>query len=146
AYEKELQELSRPRLVSTRAEGIQSSLQRKAIQRSIAALTADINRLNDPRNMQEAVRRRNQEAARRGLRLTPPNTAARVQMAVAFPYGYNWPLVLDNLETILTRPVPHVVVFHDWSQSFPDLDAREARVRGKVLQVTWEPWHFGNPG
>ncbi|RYG72498.1 hypothetical protein EON80_04110, partial [bacterium] len=74
----------------------------------------------------------------------PTSTAARVQMAVAFPYGYNWPQVMTDLEAVLGRKVPQVVVFRDFSQGFPDLDAREARARGKTLQITWEPWHFAN--
>jgi c-di-GMP-binding flagellar brake protein YcgR len=140
-----LAELSKPGLVATRAEGIQASFQRKQVQQTIAELTANIQALNNPKNMQQALKQREEAARQLGLRITPASTAARVQFAVAFPYGYNWPLVLNDLETILGRQVPHVVVFHDWSEGFPDLDAREARARGKVLQVTWEPWHFGNP-
>jgi hypothetical protein len=101
-------------------------------------------RLNDPRNMEAAIKAREAEAKKLGISLKPASTAARVQLAVAFPYGYNWPLVLNDLEAVLGRKVPQVVVFSDFMQKFPDLDAREARARGKTLQITWEPWHFSN--
>ena len=37
------------------------------------------------------------------------------------------------------------MIFRDWKSPFPIDDARDARVRGKTLQITWEPWHFSNP-
>jgi hypothetical protein len=67
-----------------------------------------------------------------GISLAPSSKAARVQLAVAFPYGYNWPLVLGDLETALGRKVPHVVVFRDWSQGFPDW-MHEKRARAAKL-------------
>lgn len=142
--EADLERLSRPTLASTRAEGIVASFQRKEVQKTLRELDADIKRLNDPKNMAKALAERQAEARRLGLNIRPASTAGKVQWAVAFPYGYNWPQVLGNLETLLERKIPHVVIFTDWTMPFPDLDAREARARGKVLQVTWEPWHFGN--
>lgn len=144
--QQQFNRLSRPGMVASRAQGIQNSLQREQVQQTIAQLTANIERLNNPKFQQQAIKEVEAERKRRGMTITPASTAARAQLAIAFPYGYNWPLVLDDLEVILGRKVPHVVVFHDWKQNFPDLDAREARDRGKVLQVTWEPWHFSNPG
>lgn len=141
----ELARLSRPRLVQTKSQGIDAAFRGEQVRATLSELAANMKRLNDPANMQSAIKQREAEAKRLGLSLTPASTAARVQLAVAFPYGYNWPLVLNDLETVLNRKVPQVVVFRDFSQEFPDLDAREARARGKTLQITWEPWHFSNP-
>lgn len=141
----EFENLSRPRLVATKSQGIDAAFRREEVRASLSQLAQNMARLNDPRNMQDAIKAREAAAAKLGLSLKPASSAARVQLAVAFPYGYNWPLVLNDLETVLGRKVPQVVIFRDWSQPFPDLDAREARARGKTLQITWEPWHFSNP-
>ena len=140
----ELEKLSRPGLVSTKSQGIDAAFRREEVRATLSQLEQNMKRLNDPRNMEAAIKAREMEAKKLGIRLQPPSTAAKVQLAVAFPYGYNWPLVLNDLEAVLGRQVPQVVVFRDFSQGFPDLDAREARARGKVLQITWEPWHFSN--
>lgn len=143
--EGQFKDLSRPRLVATKSQGIDSAFQREQVQASLSELAQNMARLNDPSNMEDAIKAREAAATKLGLSLKPASSAARVQLAVAFPYGYNWPLVLNDLETVLGRKVPQIVVFRDFSQPFPDLDAREARARGKTLQITWEPWHFSNP-
>jgi len=143
--EARLQNLSRPALVSTKSAGIDRGFLGAQLRTQLNGIRANMARLNDPRNMNEAIEARKVEARKLGLKLSPASSGARVQLAVAFPYGYNWPLVLGDLEAALGRRVPQVVVFSDWSQPFPDLDAREARARGKTLQITWEPWHFSNP-
>ena len=142
---EELGRLSRPTLAATKSQGVDRAFQRQQVQARLETLVANMKRLNDPSNMKTAMAERERAAKSLGISLAPSSKAARVQLAVAFPYGYNWPLVLGDLETALGRKVPHVVVFRDWTQGFPDLDAREARARGKVLQVTWEPWHFSDP-
>ena len=146
AAQAELQKLSRPVLASTKSQGIDSAFRREEVRATLSELAQNMARLNDPKNMENAIKEREQNAKKLGISLTPTSTQARVQLAVAFPYGYNWPLVLDDLETVLGRKVPQIVVFRDFSQPFPDLDAREARARGKTLQITWEPWHFSDPG
>ncbi len=143
--EAQLQSLSRPALVQTKSAGIDRAFLGAQLQTQLGELRSHMARLNDPRNMSEAIAARQREAQKLGLSLAPQGNTARVQLGVAFPYGYNWPLVLGDLESALGRKVPQVVVFADWRQPFPDLDAREARARGKTLQVTWEPWHFGDP-
>ncbi len=143
--EAQLQTLSRPALVLTKSAGIDRGFLGAQLQTQLDGLRANMARLNDPRNMNAAIQARKIEAQKLGLNLSAPQKGARVQLAVAFPYGYNWPLVVRDLESALGRRVPQIVVFSDWSQPFPDLDAREARARGKTLQITWEPWHFSNP-
>ncbi len=143
--ETQLQGLSRPIIVQTKSAGIDRAFQSAELQTQLSQLRSNIARLNDPRNMDAAIAARNNEAKKMGLNLSPASKGAHVQLAVAFPYGYNWPLVINDLESALGRRVPQVVVFSDWNQSFPDLDARQARALGKTLQITWEPWHFGNP-
>ncbi|RYX84159.1 hypothetical protein EON83_11660 [bacterium] len=143
--ESKLKTLAQPIIVQTKSAGIDRAFQSAELQTELTQLRSNIARLNDPRNMNAAIEARQNEAKKLGLNLSPASKGAHVQLAVAFPYGYNWPLVVRDLESALGRPVPQVVVFSDWSQPFPDLDAREARLRGKTLQITWEPWHFGNP-
>ncbi len=146
AAQAELEKLSRPRLASTKSQGIDSAFRRQEVRATLSELAQNMARLNDPKNMASAIKEREKNAQKLGISLAPASTQARVQLAVAFPYGYNWPLVLSDLEAVLGRKVPQIVVFRDFSQPFPDLDAREARARGKSLQITWEPWHFSNPG
>ena len=141
----QLQRLSKPTLAVTKSAGIDREFERQQVQARLEDLKANMARLNNPANMKSAIAQRNKAARKLGLSLQPASTKARVQLAVAFPYGYNWPLVVGDLETALNRKIPHIVTFQDWSGPFPDLDAREARARGKTLQVTWEPWHFSDP-
>ena len=141
----QLQILSKPTLAVTKSAGIDREFERQQVQARLEDLKANMARLNNPANMKSAIAEREKAAQKLGLSLKPASTKARVQLAVAFPYGYNWPLVVGDLETALGRKIPHIVTFQDWSQPFPDLDAREARARGKTLQVTWEPWHFSDP-
>ena len=143
--QKQLERLSKPTLAVTKSAGIDREFQRQEVQARLEDLKANMARLNDPANMKSAIEQREKAAQKLGLSLQPASKSARVQLAVAFPYGYNWPLVVGDLETALNRKIPHIVTFQDWSQPFPDLDAREARARGKTLQVTWEPWHFSDP-
>ncbi|BCM89398.1 endoglucanase H [Abditibacteriota bacterium] len=143
--ETQLQTLAKPIIVQTKSAGIDRAFQSAELQTQLSELRSNIARLNDPRNMNAAIEARNIEAKKLGLTLSPASKGARVQLAVAFPYGYNWPLVVNDLESALGRRVPQVVVFSDWKQPFPDLDARQARALGKTLQITWEPWNFGNP-
>ena len=91
-------------------------------------------RLNNPANMKSAIAEREKAARKLGLSLKPASTKAPRATGGRFPpYGYNWPLVVGDLETALNRKIPHIVTFQDWSGPFPDLDAREARARGKTL-------------
>jgi hypothetical protein len=143
--QKKLAELSAPTLAATKSQGIDRNFERKEVEVKLADLNANIARLNDPANMNAAIKQREQAAQELGLSLAPTSKQARVQLAIAFPYGYNWPLVMNDLEVALRRKIPQVVTFQDFTMPFPDLDAREARARGKSLQVTWEPWHFSNP-
>ena len=141
----QLEQLSKPTLAVTKSAGIDREFERQQVQTRLEDLKANMARLNDPSNMKAAIAEREKAAQKLGLSLQSASTKARVQLAVAFPYGYNWPLVVGDLETALNRKIPHIVTFQDWSGPFPDLDAREARARGKTLQVTWEPWHFSDP-
>ena len=141
----QLTRLSQPTLAVTKSAGIDREFERQQVQTRLEDLKRNMARLNDPANREVAIAQREKGAQKLGLSLQPASTKARVQLAVAFPYGYNWPLVVGDLETALGRKIPHVVTFQDWSGPFPDLDAREARARGKTLQVTWEPWHFSDP-
>ncbi len=141
----QLELLSKPTLAATKSEGIDREFARQQVQTRLEDLTANMARLNDPSNMKVAIAEREKGAHELGLSLQPTSAKARVQLAVAFPYGYNWPLVVGDLETALNRKIPQIVTFQDWSAPFPDLDAREARARGKTLQITWEPWHFADP-
>ena len=141
----QLELLSKPTLAVTKSAGIDREFARQQVQTRLEDLKANMARLNDPTNMKVAIAQRQKGARELGLSLQPTSTKARVQLAVAFPYGYNWPLVVGDLETALNRKIPLVVTFQDWSAPFPDLDAREARARGKALQITWEPWHFADP-
>ena len=137
--------LSKPTLAVTKSQGIDREFARQQVQTRLEDLKANMARLNDPTNMKAAIAEREKGARELGLSLQPTSNQARVQLAVAFPYGYNWPLVVGDLETALNRKIPRIVTFQDWSAPFPDLDAREARARGKTLEITWEPWHFADP-
>lgn len=137
--------LSRPGLVGTRAEGISGLFESQAVKKRIAALQANMGRLNDPKNMKIATAIRNQELAALGIANQSIPRGASVTLGVAWPYGFAWPQVTRDLEGVLGRPIPSVVTFRDFKAPFPLLDCREARVRGKILQITWEPWSFTDP-
>jgi len=140
---KRLTLLSGARLVSTRAEGINSSFQRKDVQAQIRKLTAEMSRLNNPNNKEKVEQERAAKNSADDLQISSaPASGVNVNLGVALPYGYAWPQVIDNLEQLLSRPIPTVVVFQDFSSKFPLADAREARVRTKTLQITWEPWDY----
>jgi hypothetical protein len=134
---QQLSLLSRAGLVSTRAEGINSSFKRKRVQ----ALISDLNRLNDPDNQNQVEQERATRRLNEGIEL-PSTSGANVTLGVALPYGYAWPLVTDNLEQLLGRNIPLVVTFRDFKSPFPLEDCLEARARHKTLQITWEPWLF----
>jgi hypothetical protein len=138
--------LSRSGLVATRAQGINDSFARKEAQAAIRRLTADLTRLADPNNKDAVESQRMSNLAREGITLSSaPASGVNVNLGIALPYGYAWPQVVSNIEQLLGREVPTVVIFRDWKSEFPMGDAREARVRAKTLQITWEPWHFTNP-
>ena len=141
----QLELLSKPTWAVTKSAGIDREFERQQVQTRLEDLKENMARLNNPANMKIAIAQRAKGAQQLGLSLQPASTQARVQLAVAFPYGYNWPLVVGDLETALHRKIPLIVTFQDWSAPFPDLDAREARARGKTLEITWEPWHFSDP-
>ncbi|HEX8832761.1 MAG TPA: glycosyl hydrolase [Abditibacteriaceae bacterium] len=144
--QQRLSALSRARVVSTRAEGINDSFARKEVQEQIRKLNANLQRLNNPDNREAAERERVNQRAAEGISLSnAPATGVNVNLGVALPYGYAWPQVTSNLEQLLGREIPTIVVFRDFQSSFPLEDAREARIRAKTLQITWEPWHFSNP-
>ena len=142
---KRLTLLSGARLVSTRAEGINDSFQRKDVQAQIRKLTTEMARLNNPNNKEKVEQERIAKASADELKISnAPASGVNVNLGVALPYGYAWPQVIDNLEQLLSRPIPTVVVFQDFQSKFPLADAREARVRTKTLQITWEPWSYSN--
>ena len=142
-----LASLSAPGLVSTRAVGIERSFQRQKSQKRFEELAADIRRLNDPDNQEQGEKERAREQREIGLPTAGvPASGVHVQLGVAWPYGYAWPQVTTDLEQLLNRRVPLIVTFRDFQAPFPMIDCREAKFRGKTLQITWEPWHFSNPG
>ena len=68
-----------------------------------------------------------------------------MNLGIALPYGYAWPQVTTDLEELIGRRIPTVVIFRDFKSAFPLEDCREARLRAKTLQITWEPWLFSDP-
>lgn len=132
--------LSRPGQVGTRAEGISGLFESEDVQSRLARLK----KLNDPKNAQAAEAERQRQLKQLGIS-NAPLRGAQVTMGVAWPYGFAWPQTTRELEEILGRSIPTIVTFRDFKAPFPLVDCREARVRGKILQITWEPWHFNNP-
>ena len=142
----QISQLSRGGLVSTRAQGIDGAFAREKAEKLMKRLNGDIKRLNDPSKQQQIESERAARNAAQGLTLS--NVAAgvsNVNFGIALPYGYAWPQVTDDLEQLLGRSVPTVVIFRDWTADFPLADAREAKARAKTLQITWEPWKFSDP-
>ena len=138
--------LSQPGMVGTRAEGIESSFQRKEVQKAMKDLSADIKRLSNGQNADEGSRERDADAAKNGQNFNAaPATGANVNLGIALPYGYAWPQVTSDLEQLIGRHVPTVVIFKDFKSPFPIGDCRQALVSAKTLQVTWEPWQYSNP-
>ena len=112
----------------------------------MAAANKNIARYTDEKNQAQGEEARRKQLEDDGLQVSAaPATGANVEMGIALPYGYAWPVVVNDLEQVLGRRVPLIVVFRDFKAPFPIGDAREARVYAKTLQVTWEPWHFSNP-
>lgn len=144
--ERLLTQLSGASLVSTRSEGINSSFQRKDVQAQIRKLTEQMEQLNNPNNQAKAEQQRAAQLKSEGIVISDaPASGVNVNLGVALPYGYAWPQVTDGMEQLLGRSIPTVVIFRDWAGDFPLADCREARVRAKTIQITWEPWHFSNP-
>jgi hypothetical protein len=142
----QLSRLSRVGLVGTRAEGINLAYQRKDVQAKLRQLQQNMARFSNDKNQSLGERARARLREQEGVQISSASTAGqKVQMGVALPYGYAWPVVVGDLEQALGRRIPLVVIFRDWKAGFPIEDAREARVRAKTLQITWEPWHFSNP-
>lgn len=140
-----LSSMMRPGLMSTRAQGIDAAFRSRQIQQRIRQLQQNMAKLSSPNNQAagEALREKERQAA--GLDISSaPATGAQMTLGVALPHGYAWPQVTSDLEEILGRRVPNIVIFRDWSSSFPVEDAREARLRAKTLQVTWEPWKYSS--
>lgn len=133
--------LSRPGQVGTRAEGISGLFESEDVQSRLARLK----KLNDPKNMQAAEAERMRDLRALGISSSPLR-GALVTMGVAWPYGFAWPQTTRELEEVLGRSIPTVVTFRDFKAPFPLVDCRESRIRGKTLQITWEPWNFNNPG
>jgi hypothetical protein len=141
-----LRQLLSPSLVPSRAQGIENAFKSKQVQARISELTADMKRLNDPKNQEAAQQERVQKRQSEGIELSSvPASGANVNLGVAYPYGYAWPQVTSDLEELIGRKVPTIVIFRDFKSPFPLEDCREARLRAKTLQITWEPWlNFSN--
>ena len=145
-YRKQLSRLSRVGLVGTRAQGVALASQEREARENLAQANKRIARYTDEKNQAQGEEARRQQLKDDGLEVSSaPATGANVEMGIALPYGYAWPVVVNELEQTLNRRVPLIVVFRDFKAPFPIGDAREARVYAKTLQITWEPWHFSNP-
>ncbi len=146
ALSKQLSRLSRVGLVGTRAQGVALASEERDTKAKLAALNKNIARYTSEKNQAQGEEARRQQLEDDGLQVSgAPATGANVEMGIALPYGYAWPVVVDDLEQALGRRVPLIVVFRDFKAPFPIGDAREARVYAKTLQITWEPWHFSDP-
>ena len=139
--------LSEPTLVGTRAQGIESSFKRKDIQAQLRQLSSHIATLSSDKNQSAGAMQLAQDLKNKGINLpVVPAGNVNVNLGVAWPQGYAWPLVTSDFEELLGRRVPTVVIFKDFKTPFPIGDCQEARVRAKTLQITWEPWlNFLNP-
>lgn len=139
---KRLSDILRFRPVGTRAEGQALALE----ERDLKARLQSLKKFSSGENQSAGEAARRKKRADDGLSFSSAAaTGSNVELGVAFPYGYAWPIVVSDLEEVLGRRVPTVVVFRDFKAPFPIEDAREARLRAKTLQITWEPWHFSNP-
>ncbi|MBV9468029.1 MAG: hypothetical protein JOZ57_02145, partial [Abitibacteriaceae bacterium] len=143
---RQLGMLSQPRLVGTRAEGIESSFKRKEVQQKIRELSAHISKLSSDKNISAGEMERQRQRQAEGINLPNLGGNVNVNLGVAWPQGYAWPQVTSDFEELLQRRVPTIVIFKDFKTPFPLADAQEARVRAKTLQITWEPWlNYVNP-
>ncbi len=139
---KQLSSLLRFNPVGSRAEGAALALQERDLKAKLGTMTA----FSKPENQGQGEEARKQKLAQDGLELSSaPTEGQNVDLGVALPYGYAWPIVVSDLEDALGRRVPTIVIFRDFKSPFPTEDAREARLRAKTLQVTWEPWLYSNP-
>jgi hypothetical protein len=141
-----LSNLVRPGVVSTRAQGLDAAFQSQQISRRIKELQTNMARLSNPNNQSAGEAQRAKERTQDGLDISSaPATGAQVMLGIALPYGYAWPQVTGDLEDLIGRRVPQVVIFRDFASPFPVADCREARLRAKTLQITWEPWKYSDP-
>jgi beta-mannanase len=141
-----LSNIVRPGLMSTRAQGIDAAFQTRAIQNRIKDLQRNMARLSNPKNANAGESEREKNRRDDGLNVSSaPATGAQVTLGIALPYGYAWPQVTSDLEELIGRRIPSVVIFRDFSSGFPVGDCREARLRAKTLQITWEPWEYSDP-
>lgn len=141
-----LGQLLRPQLAGTRAQGIDAAFQSAATRKRINELQRNMSRLSDPRNQNKAQSERAGDRINEGLELSvAPATGAQINLGLALPYGFAWPQVASDLEELIGRRIPTIVIFRDFKSAFPVEDCREARLRAKTLQITWEPWHFSDP-
>ena len=133
-------------VANTRAQGMDAAFQSQQLKARVQDLTKNIQRLSKPENQEAGEREREAQRRREGIDLSDaPSQGVQVNFGLALPYGYAWPQVVADVEQILNRKVPTVVIFRDFKSEFPMTDCREARARAKTMQITWEPWHFENP-
>ncbi|HEY0074290.1 MAG TPA: glycosyl hydrolase [Abditibacteriaceae bacterium] len=141
-----LSSLSQPRLAINRAQGYDELFHSRQAKAVVGKLTARALRWSDPDNRVEGEKERARQQRQLGIRFSgTPSSGVRVKLGVALPYGYAWPQVCHDVEELIGRRIPSVVLFRDFKQPFPLQDCREAQARGKSLQITWEPWHWSNP-
>lgn len=141
-----LSQLVRPNITGTRAQGMDAAFQSRAVQQRISQLQDNMRRLSSPGNEQSGSAQRERERVAAGINISSaPATGSQVTLGVALPYGYAWPQVTGDLEELIGRRIPMVVIFRDFGSPFPVGDCREARLRAKTLQITWEPWKFSDP-
>jgi hypothetical protein len=144
--QKLLGRLLSPQLAGTRAQGMDAAFQSSLVKKRIKELRSNMERLSNPRNADAVKNQRAQKRRDEGVMLSgAPATGAQVNLGIALPYGYAWPQIASDLEELVGRRIPTIVIFRDFKSPFPVEDAREARLRAKTLQITWEPWHFSNP-
>ncbi len=144
--QKLLGRLLRPQVAGTRAQGMNAAFESSQVQKRIKELQSNMARLSNPRNENAVKNQREQNRRSEGVQLSSaPATGAQINLGIALPYGYAWPQISSDLEELIGRRIPTIVIFRDFKAPFPVEDAREARLRAKTLQITWEPWHFSNP-
>lgn len=135
-----------PQLAGTRAQGIDAAFQSREARRRIQELQENMARLSNPRNEAAGTSQRAADRTRQGIELSPaPAAGAQVNLGIALPYGFAWPQVASNLEELIGRRIPTIVSFRDFKSPFPLEDCREARLRAKTMQITWEPWSYSDP-
>jgi beta-mannanase len=142
----QLRQLASAPLAGSRAQGMDTAFQSKQLQARVRELTQNIQRLSQPENQEAGEREREAIRQREGIELSDaPAQGVQVNFGLALPYGYAWPQVVSDVEQLMDRKIPTVVIFRDFKAEFPLTDCREARARAKTMQITWEPWHFENP-